>query len=74
MKTMTNKIRSKFLPDDYTRCANHLCDLNMNCRRWLDVLPFDANIYPMTKFEPDKDGKCEYYIEYLTKDGKDAID
>ena len=42
-------------------CANKTCGHRYHCKRWLETPEFNyGNVFP---FEPDKDGKCEFFVK-----------
>jgi len=52
------------MTNDITRCSNADCHLRHTCRRYYvptrGESPYN-NHYSQAHFEPDADGKCEYY-------------
>lgn len=51
------------LPNDVTRCTNIICSQKEQCRRFLRTDDDVKRVY-IQRFEPNKDGDCDYKIEY----------
>lgn len=65
-------MKPNIINNDISRCNNHRCRLRMNCKRYLQ-LGIDFENYkdenysfrttPVSRFEANKSGKCDNYLE-----------
>lgn len=60
MNKTKNVIMPPFLADDMARCSNEKCNKKLNCKRYLDKLPFE-NYW----FDTFNENECKYYIKYF---------